>query len=305
MQRLRRNRESELWGKVVEQVGSAPEGSKWTHIFDRGGDNFEAMCRVRSTGCDWLIRAAKMHRKVINEHGETVKLKDAIKNGRKLGSYELHLRKRQEVQARIAKIEVSAVTLTFPRPLQSSKWVKNCGIKQLTMNVVIVQEVNLPPGVTPIKWVLFTSLPIDTFEQAWQIIEDYENRWIIEEYHKVMKTGCSLEAHALRTADRLEPLIGLITVIGTRLLQLKFTGRSQPEAKAATHVPASWLKCLHLACPKLKMTGMTVYTFFREIAKLGGFLARKCDGEPGWQSIWHGYKKLQSLLDGMRMVGAI
>ena len=61
-------------------------------------------------------------------------------------------------------------------------------------------------------WVLLTSLAVDTFEDAWQIIEDYENRWLVEEYHKVLKTGCSIELHALRTADRLEHLVaGRIT----------------------------------------------------------------------------------------------
>ncbi len=144
-----------------------------------------------------------------------------------------------------------------------------------------------------------------SFDHAWQVIEDYENRWLVEEYHKVLKTGCSVEMHALRTADRLEPLIGLISVIGVRLFQLKLLGRSQKEATARTHIPSTWLKCLKLARPKIKLTGMTVYEFFRELAKFGGFLGRKCDGEPGWQTIWYGYQKLHMLLDGMRLAGAI
>ncbi len=119
--------------------------------------------------------------------------------------------------------------------------------------------------------VLLTSLPINSFEDAWQVVEDYEHRWLIEEYHKVIKSACSIESHALRTADRLEPLIGMISVLGTRLFQLKLIGRNQPNAKAVTHVPASWLKCLKLARPKLTLTGLTVYEFFRELAKLGGF----------------------------------
>ena len=173
------------------------------------------------------------------------------------------------------------------------------------MNVVIVQELKPPPGAAPIRWVLLTSLPVATFTDAWQVIEDYEQRWLIEEYHKVLKSGCSVERHALRTADRLEPLIGLISVIGTRLLQLKLVGRNQPEAKAATHVPAAWLKCLQLARPKLKLTNLTVYEFFRELAKFGGFLARKSDGEPGWQTIWRGLQRLLGLLAGIRLVQPI
>jgi len=303
MQRLRRNRESQLWGNLVDKVGSAPQGSQWIHVFDRGGDNFEAMCHIRLTGCDWVIRAAKLQRNIINENGEKVALKDALDEAIVVGGYELSLRSRPGVKARTARIEVSVMQVTLPKPHHHSDWVKECGINELTMNVVVVQEVNAPAGVKPIRWVLLTTLPTETLEDTWKVIEDYENRWLVEEYHKVLKTGCSVELHALRTADRLEPLIGLISIIGIRLFQLKLIGRSQPDAKAATHVPSSWLTCLKLARPKLKMTGMSVYTFFREIAKLGGFLGRTGDGEPGWQTIWHGYKRLHALLDGMALVG--
>ena len=305
MKRLSRKRESELWGNLVEEVGAAPPESRWIHVFDRGGDNFEAMCHLRLTRCDWIIRAAKLNRNVIDENGKTVMLGQAVKQARVLGTYELHLRTRPGVKARSARIQVSVTQVTFPKPRHRSPWVKRCGISELAMNVVVVQEIGAPKGVTPICWVLLTSLVVNTFDEAWQVIEDYEHRWLIEEYHKVLKTGCSMELHALRTADRLEPLIGLISVIGTRLLQLKLIGRSQPEAKATSHVPSAWLKCLKLVRPKLPLAGLSVYSFFRELAKMGGFLGRKGDGEPGWQTVWHGYKKLHALLDGLQLTGAI
>lgn len=304
-QRLGRVRESELWGNLVEQIGCAPQGSQWIHVFDRGGDNFEAMCHIRLKQCDWVIRAAKFQRNVINQAGETVTLGEAVEETRSLGGYELSLRSRPGVKARVAKLEVSVTSVTFPRPRHRSAWVKQCGIKEVKTNVVVVQEVDAPKGVTPIRWVLLTSLPGETFADAWQVIEDYENRWLVEEYHKVLKTGCSIEDHSLRTAERLEPLIGLISVIGVRLIQLKLIGRNQPEAKAATHVPAAWLKALKLMRPKIKQTSMSVYDFFRELAKLGGFIGRASDGEPGWQTIWHGFKRLQGILEGLRLAGQI
>jgi hypothetical protein len=303
-QRLARVRESDIWGNLADSVGAAPKGSQWIHVWDRGGDNFEAMCHVKLTGNDLIVRASKLNRIVHTSDGQEMQLSQAIKYARLLGTYELNLRSREGVAARTAKIELSVVQVTYPLPKICSKWVKQCGIKQLTMNVVVVREVDAGKGITPICWVLLTTLAVNTFNDAWQIVEDYENRWLIEEYHKVIKSACSIEIHALRTADRLEPLIGLISVIGTRVFQLKLIGRSQPEAKAATHVPISWLKCLALARPKLMLAGLTVYEFFRELAKLGGFLGRKHDGEPGWQTIWRGFKKMQSLLDGMRLVGA-
>jgi len=301
MQRLNRKRESEVWGDLVEEVGCAPNGSQWIHVFDRGGDNFEAMCHIRLMNCDWVIRAAKLKRNVLLESGEVMPLEPALEHATYLGSYDLDQRSRPWVAARTASIDVSVIKVTFPRPRHHSPWLKQCGIDALTMNVVLVQETNTPRGRKPIRWVLLTSLPVNDFDQAWQVIEDYENRWLIEEYNKVLKTGCSIERHALRTADRLEPLIGLISVIGVRLFQLKLIGRNQKDAKAKNHVPAQWLDCLHKLKPRLNIHSITVYDFFRELAKLDGFLARKHDGEPGWQTVWGGYQKLTWLLDGIKL----
>jgi len=305
MQRLDRDRESQVWGKLVEEIGRPPAGSRWIHVFDRGGDNFEAMCHILSNGCDFVIRVAKLQRNVVTESGETLPLKQAISSAKVLGRYTLALRSRPGVKARTAELQVSVLTVTFPQPRPCSQWVKQCGIDNIRVNVVVVEETKVKQGVTPIRWILMTSLPVETFQQAWQVIDDYERRWLIEEYHKVLKTGCRMESHALRTADRLEALIGLISVIGTRLLQLKLIGRYDQQAKAKNHVPAGWLKGLELARPKLQGKTLTVYEFFRELAKMGGFLARKGDGEPGWQTVWYGFQKLQLLLQGMRLARPI
>ena len=139
------------------------------------------MCHITLTGCDYVIRAAKFQRNVINQAGEKLPLGEAIEDNSLLGSYELNLRSRPGVKARTAKIEVRTTSVTFPRPRHHSAWVKQCGVTEVRANIVIVQEVDAPKGVTPIRWVLLTSLPTDTFEDAWQVIEDYENRWRVEE----------------------------------------------------------------------------------------------------------------------------
>lgn len=300
-QRLNRKRESQVWGDLVNDVGPAPANPQWIHVFDRGGDNFEAMCHIQLNQCDWIIRAAKLQRNVVLESGEKMPLKTAIEQTQYLGSYELDLRSRPGVSARTMAIDVSSIRVTLPVPIHKSPWLKKCGIESIDMNVVLVRETNPPAGKKPVQWVLFTSLPTDDFDQAWQVIEDYECRWLIEEYHKVLKTGCNIEGYALRTSDRLEPLIALVSIIGIRLFQLKLIGRNQPEIKAKATVPAQWLDCLQRYRPKLETDTMTVYQFFRELAKLGGFLARKHDGEPGWQTTWRGYKKLTSLIEGLQL----
>ena len=301
-QRLARSRESTLWGEVTQQVGRPPEGSQWIHVWDRGGDNFEAMCHIVQNGCDWLIRASKLNRVVQLESGDMTTMEDAVSRSTEVGSYELHLRTRPGVPARVASIQVRSTRVTLPQPKMKSPFVKFCGIRGIATNVLVVEEVNAPKGVTPIRWILLTSLPVSTINAAWTVIEYYESRWLIEEYHKVMKSGCSIERHSLRTAARLEPLIGLISVVGVRLLSLKTISRHEPEAKAKHRVPGLWLKALLLMKPKLAKQELTVYEFFRELAKLGGFLARKHDGEPGWQSIWAGYRKLHGRIEGMKLL---
>ena len=317
-QRLNRPRESSLWGDVVDQAGLPPAGSQWVHVFDRGGDNFESMCHIAAQRCDWVIRASKLKRKVLLDSGKQmasgqhgaegsgplVALDQAIQTATLVGSYQLSLRSRPGQAARVASLNVRTLRVAFPAPAEKSRYVKACGINQIPLNVVIVEEVNAPKGVTPIRWVLLTSLPVETLDQAWTVIGYYELRWTIEEYHKVLKTGCGVEQHSLRTAARLEPLIGLISVVGVRLLQLKTISKHEPDAKARHRVPTLWLMALKKRKPKLAPRDLTVYEFFRELAKLGGFLGRKHDGEPGWQTLWTGHQRLQALIQGLQLAAS-
>ena len=153
----------------------------------------------------------------------------------------------------------------------------------------------LPKESKPIRWILLTSLPVRTFEEAWLVIGYYELRWLIEEYHKALKTGCRTESRQLKTAGRLEAFVGLTSVVAVRLLQLKSLARTKPDVPAQRVVPSVWLKMLKLARKNLnRVHDLTVGQFYREVAKLGGFLGRKGDGEPGWITIWRGWEKLNT-----------
>jgi len=137
--------------------------------------------------------------------------------------------------------------------------------------------------------VLWTSLPMTSFDEAWQVIKDYEKRWLIEEFHKAIKTGCRLEARQEMQAHRLEAVAGITCVLALRWLQLKTIATTHPDLPAARIVPKIWLKMLS-ALRKRKL--LTVRDFFRHLAGLGGFLMRKGDGEPGWITLWRGLDKL-------------
>lgn len=297
--RLKRNdRESLVWGRVIEQIGPPAEGVEYVHVFDRGADNFEVYCRLLQQRGQWVIRASKMSRNVLaGETDEKMSLEKSLMHAKLLGSYTLSLRARPDQAARNASIEVRVAHVKIPRPPHVSPWVRSLTPSPVAMNVIEVVEVNAPKGVTPIRWVLLTSLPVETFEQAWEIIGYYEHRWLVEEYHKALKSGCTTQKHQLKTADRLESLVGLTSVVAVRLLQLKSLARTNPDALARQVVPAVWLKMLKLAREKLnRVHDLTVGQFYLEVAKLGGFLGRKGDGQPGWITIWRGWEKLNTFV---------
>ncbi len=294
--RLKRKRESEVWGTVIDQIGKPQEDTQFVHVFDRGGDNFEVYCRLLENNGDWVIRAAKMNRYVLaGDSEERMTLKNFLPQLKLLGTYTLALRSRDKQPARDAEIEVRVGRIKIPRPRHVSPWVRKLDPAPIAMNVIQVIEVNAPKGVTPIQWVLFTSLPVTTFDDAWVVIGYYELRWLVEEYHKALKTGCSSESRQLKTAGRLEAFVGLTSVVAVRLLQLKSLARTNPEVPAKRVVPRVWLQMLKLARKKLsRVHDLTVGQFYREVAMLGGFLGRKSDGEPGWITIWRGWEKLNT-----------
>jgi hypothetical protein len=171
------------------------------------------------------------------------------------------------------------------------------------MWLVHAVEVNAPKGAEPIEWVLITSIPVENFDDAWRILGYYEKRWLIEEWHKALKTGCRLECRQLKSKGGLERIAGLLSVVAVRLVQLKSAARTTPDRPAREVVPLSWIRMLLAARKRSKLTAtMTIGEFYREVAKLGGFLGRKSDGEPGWITIWRGWQKLYLLVRGAELM---
>ncbi len=293
---LKRKRESEVWGTVIDQIGKPQSEVEYVHVFDRGADNFEVYCRLIQNDGHWVIRASKMNRNVlVGESEELMPLKDYLPQLQTLGHYTLSLRARPGQAAREAQLEVRVGRIKIPRPKHVSPWVRSLDQSPIAMNVIEVVEVNAPKGVEPIRWVLFTSLPVETFDDVWTVIRYYEMRWLVEEYHKAIKTGCATESRQLKTTGRLEAFVGLTGVVAVRLLQLKSLARTNPEVPAQRVVPRVWLQMLKLARKKLtRVHDLTVGQFYREVAKLGGFLGRKGDGDPGWITIWRGWEKLNT-----------
>lgn len=301
-QRLKRPRESQVWGHVIDQIGQPAEGVQLVHVFDRGADDFEVFCHLLDNKDDWVVRAKSMNRFIHTPSGERVPLEAYLLTLPLAGTYDLNLRARPRQPARTAKLEVRFGALSMPVPHHRSPYVKAFDPTPIAMSIVWVREVDAPAGAKPIEWVLYTSLPVNTFEHAWVVIGYYECRWLVEEYHKALKTGCSVQRRVLRTAERLEAIVGLMSVVAVRLLQLKSVARQEPDRPARAVVPQLWLQMLKAARKNLRrIHDLTIHQFYRELAKLGGFLGRRHDGDPGWITIWRGWEKLNTLVRGAEL----
>jgi len=119
----------------------------------------------------------------------------------------------------------------------------------------------------------------------------YSYRWIIEEYHKCLKTGCSIEKRHLQSAKGLMALVGILGVIAIKLLELRSISREAEETQAEEVVPEIFIRVLTRKLG-LKDNSITIKGFWKHVARLGGFIGRKSDGDPGWQTLWGGWLRL-------------
>jgi hypothetical protein len=170
----------------------------------------------------------------------------------------------------------------------------------LTVWVIRVWEETAPEGEAPLEWVLLTSVPTTTLEHAWERVDWYRHRWLVEDYHHCLKSGCRIEERQLQSVDGLIRLLGLLSPLAGRLLQVRASAREDPERPANQVIDPLMLAVLAQRCGQLPAT-MTLGTFWTEVARLGGYLARSHDGPPGWRTRGFGWLSLQTLLEGAHL----
>lgn len=178
---------------------------------------------------------------------------------------------------------------------------KPSSLPNLSLYLVLVEEKSPPEGVEPIRWLLLTTLPVQSLEQAVEKIKWYKQRWKIERYHLVLKSGCKVEELQLESLQSLQNALALYSVIAWKLLWLKHESEQNPEASCEIVLQQhEWqaLYCISHQTPKPPQDPPTLEEAILLIAKLGGFLGRKSDGKPGVKVIWRGLMCLHYAVQG-------
>jgi hypothetical protein len=290
--RLQRPRKSGWWAEIFRAMGRPPRECRWIYLADRESDFYEPIQICQQAGVDFLIRSYQ-DRRLAEGAG---KLCQALAKAPVLGQSTVELRSRGGEPARTAIVELRSVKVDLDGPWRPGGWQEPLqGVW-----VVEVREVHAPEGVKePLQWILLTSLPCQTLAEGRRIVGRYTARWWVEEYHKALKSGAGVEDSQLESGGRLEPLIAVLAVVAVRLLNTKMLARSRPEgAEARESFGAEALAILKSKFGRPK-GGWTNQNVLVATARLGGFLARKHDGMPGWQTIWRGWQRLMWMCEGL------
>lgn len=297
MQRIRRPRESRLWQQGIAGVGPAPAGALWVDVADRGADAFEAMHAALAVGHQFLFRACQ-DRRVRLGRGADGRVTGLLARARRLpgrpaGVVEIAGKGGRPGRTAAVRLAAGSVWVRVPKLLKRHR----PELEPIRVWVVRIRESRPPAGEEPLEWVLLSSLPAESGADLRRLRDWYAVRPTVEVFHQVEKSGCGVERLRLRTAERSAPVLGLLSVVAVRVLQLRWWGRNRPGAPAAVVGTAAEVAVV-AAASGVSAGELTAGRFVREVAKLGGFLGRRGDGDPGWQTLWRGYQRLRDMVLG-------
>jgi hypothetical protein len=294
--RNRKSRMSRLWLQAVMEL---PADRRLVDVCDRGADTFEFLEHELGSGRRFVVRSS-YSRRLVPESRSIVKrfLHAHLRTQRALGAYSFAVRVQNGLPARQARLSIAAAAVRLVPP-QAKKG--DHGNEPLPVWAVRVWEPHPPKGQEPLEWFLLTNEPVMSFADARRIVKWYERRWVIEEFHKGMKTGCHVEGLQFRAEERLQPAIVLLSIVALTLLQLRDASR-QPDAttKPASHLfSRAYIDMLSAWRHYPVGQEMSVASFFLALARLGGHQNRTCDGRPGWLTLWRGWTKLQIMVEAL------
>lgn len=286
-------KESQRWLTTVEATAKImPDTTRVITVADREADIFDLFALERPEHVHLLIRAA-YNRRVTEETGH---LWETLEAQPVQGHYQFTVGRRGDQGPREAQFQVRFAAVTVRAPNQGARPEP----PPVPMWAILVEEVDPPEGVEPIVWRLLTSLAITSLDEAIQAVRWYSYRWLIERYHFVLKSGCRIEALQLETAAQIEKALATYAIVAWRLLWLLHHSRAAPDAPATDVLQEAEWQALYATIHRttqLPPTPPTLSQAVRWIAQLGGFLARRRDGQPGVKTLWLGLRRLHDITD--------
>ena len=307
-QRAYEDKESYKWEQAsehtAERLGAAMV--RTISVCDRESDVYEYLDYKRRKEQRFVIRA-KVDRRVL--HGDQNLFATLARDAARLSCYTVNVVQRGGRKARQATLNLRSLRLELQAPMGDTQSLLGhlAGRRgPLTVNAILAEEVDAPPHVEPLRWVLLTSEPVASAEEARQVVRYYELRWRIEDYHKAWKSGVGVERQRFQSAANLERMLVITAFLAVRLLQLREildTPDDDEQVICDTLLSEDEWKVLWISTQRSKppATAPSIRWACLAVAKLGGFTDTKRTGRPGWDTMWHGWFRLQERLEGYQM----
>jgi len=266
----------EGYERIAEMAAHLPH-TRLIYVADREADMVPLMLKAQELGlpADWLVRAK--HNRCLPD-GD--KLWQHTVKTEPVGELTFAMAARHGVKARSVTQQLWARRVQLP----GGKG------KVVSATCIIAREIKAPDGVKPIEWRLLTNRQADTPQALVELIDWYRARWEIEMLFNVLKNACKVEALQLGSIAQLERALALFMVVSWRISHLMRLGRTCPDLDANLFFDPDEIQAAYLLHKKVPPVKPTLNEVLRQIACVGGFLARKGDGEPGAKTIWLGLK---------------
>lgn len=274
-------------------------GQELVVVADRESDVFDAFDEARTQGVKMVIRASQ-NRRIVED--ETKKLWEYASNQEPAGQLNVTIQRNGERDERVAKCTIRYAVATIQPPAMRAYE----HLEPIRTTVIHVIEESAPVDVTnPVEWLLLATVDVADLSDALACVKIYTARWLIEMYHRILKSGCKVEERQLETLPNFTRYTAVDVVVAWRLLYLTMRARAEPQAPCTEILAdADWRVLFTLvnetkALPKALPTLAEVVVW---IAMMGGYLARKSGGPPGVNVVWRGMTNLQQSIWAIRKI---
>jgi hypothetical protein len=295
--RAYQDKESYKWERASIQVAARLGNmmSRTISVCDREADLYEYLSYKLRHNQRFVVRA-KVDRRV--RESEISLFEMLEKESTYLCGYTVQVPQRGGRPARRAKVSLRSVSVVVMPPAGSP-----AASSPLQLSAVLAEEIDAPLKVEPLRWVLLTTEPVVSAQEALTVVRYYECRWRIEDYHKAWKSGVGVERQRFQRPENLERMLAITAFLAVRLLQLRESQYSPAgqEAKTCDEVLSEdewkilWVSTERCPSPPSAPSARWAYL---ALAKLGGFTNTKRTGRPGWDTLWHGWFRLQERVKG-------
>lgn len=295
-------KEDYRWIRAAETVISyMPPSVRAVNVCDREADIYEFLDAVEKRNGYYLVRSN--HNRIIGDKKkrwekdeENTYLNEVISKEKIRGAIEIEIIDKKTKKSRKAKLNIKFCEVVIAAPNRLHWSYKNQ--PKIKCHIVDVEEPLPSDEHEKIHWRLLTNIPVVTLDDAIEKVLWYKQRWTVEVYHKVLKSGCTVEDCRLTDFKRLQRCITLYSIVAWRLLWMSRVGKDTPNLPCTLVFADHEWKILYAVTHDTKEVPKetpAIRDAIRWMAQLGGFLARKSDGEPGITTVWRGWQQLNTI----------